>query len=88
MGPSGETLTFLPSPSGPPQAPEEHEHAEALKRRDQAPRPGGADLPSRRVRFAPHPGPLFETHEAWREDNRTLNMDLLKEQRRERLWAT
>ena len=28
-----------------------------------------------------------ETHEAWLEDNRYLNMDLLKEQRRERLRA-
>ena len=28
-----------------------------------------------------------ETHEAWLEDNRYLNMDLLKEQHRERLRA-
>jgi hypothetical protein len=28
-----------------------------------------------------------EIHEAWLEDNRYLNMDLLKEQRRERLPA-
>ena len=28
-----------------------------------------------------------EIHEAWLEDNRYLNMDLLKEQRRERLRA-
>ena len=28
-----------------------------------------------------------ETREAWLEDNRYLNMDLLKEQRRERLRA-
>jgi len=28
-----------------------------------------------------------QTHEAWLEDNRYLNMDLLKEQRRERLRA-
>ena len=28
-----------------------------------------------------------EIHEAWLEDNRYLNMDLLKEQRRERLQA-
>ncbi len=28
-----------------------------------------------------------ETHEAWLEDNRYLNMDLLKEPRRERLRA-
>jgi hypothetical protein len=28
-----------------------------------------------------------ETHETWLEDNRYLNMDLLQEQRRERLRA-
>lgn len=28
-----------------------------------------------------------ETHETWLEDNRYLNMDLLEEQRRERLRA-
>ena len=29
-----------------------------------------------------------ETHETWLEDNRYLNMELLKEQRRERLRQT
>ena len=38
-----------PGPPGPPQASEEHEHAGALERGDQAPDVGGADLPPYRV---------------------------------------
>ena len=47
------------------------------------------------VRIFPHAesclrlmrAPCVETHEAWLEDNRYLSMELLAEQRRERLRA-
>ena len=81
----GETLTFYRLP------PAHHKHLkstnmlerlnEEIKRR------------TRVVRIFPNTASCLrlilalcvETHEAWLEDNRYLNMDLLKEQRRERL---
>ncbi len=51
-----------------------------------ASRPLTAPLPPPRIHRRRYFGALCaETHEAWLEDNRYINMDLLREQRKEQL---
>ena len=74
---------LLPAAAPAPQAPEVHQHAGAAERGDQAADPRGADLPQRGQLPAAGAGPGVETHENWLEDHRYLNMDLLKEHKKE-----
>jgi len=66
-------------------AKEEHEHARAAQRRDQAPHPGRAHLPQCGCLSAAIRALCVETHEAWLEDSRYSNMILLSEQKKEAL---
>ncbi|MHB1513670.1 IS256 family transposase [Acidiferrobacter sp.] len=83
----GETLTFYRLPRA------HHKHLKSTNMRERL----NEEIKRRTrvVRIFPHTESCLrlvralrvETHEAWLYDNRYLNMDLLKEQRRERLRA-
>ena len=60
------------------------QHAQAVQRGDPAPHAGGPYLPEPGQLSASGPGALCaETHEGWLEDHRYLNMEYLKEQKKE-----
>ena len=80
---SGHTWYRRP-PAPSPQALEVDQHAQAVQRGDPAPHAGGPYLPEPGQLSASGPGALCaETHEGWLEDHRYLNMEYLKEQKKE-----
>jgi hypothetical protein len=80
--PIRETLMFYMHAARGPQALEEHQHARAAQRADPARNARGAHLPQ--PGFLPAPGAraMPRPREAMLEDNRAIDTDLLKEQKK------